>query len=265
VPEVEVPEVPPGRFSTVIHARSARLAAVAVLGGAVALATTACGGPMQAGAAAVVQGQRTSDRDVQSDVAAYVRLAEANGVTEPGGTTDQERASLAGAQIGFLVQDALWQKVADDLGVKLDAGADAQLDANLVQETRAAVGPQFHGSDNEAVALAFAKSQNANGLSPNLVPVFVHYQALIRAVVADQAAKLHVSADTSDPNAGPALQKAIVPMLDKAAKEIDVKISPRYGAFDPSRRQLIAADTSWIHPTSAQLDKALAQMQQQPQ
>ncbi|NUR62605.1 MAG: hypothetical protein HOV87_28705 [Catenulispora sp.] len=248
-----------------IHARSVRLAAVAVLGGAVALATSACGGPMQAGAAAVVQGQRTSDRDLQSDVAAYVRLAEANGVAEPGSTTDQERASLANAQIGFLVQNALWQKVADDLGVKIGADADAELDSTLVQETRAAVGPQFHGSDNEAVALAFAKSQSANGLSPGLVPVFVHYQALIKAVIANQAAKLHVAADTQDPTAAPALQKAIVPMLDKAAKEIDVKISPRYGAFDAGRRQLVAADTSWIHPTQAQLDKALSQMQQQPQ
>ena len=249
-----------------IHARSVRLAAVVVLGGAVALATTACGGPMQAGAAAVVQGQRTSDRDLQSDVAAYIRLTEANGVAQPGGATDQERAGLASAQINFLVQRALWQKVADDLGVKVGPDTDAQYTTALVREARDALGPEFHGSDNEAVALAFARSQSANGLSPNMVPVYVHYQALVQSVVADQARKLQVAPNPQDPKAGPVLEKAIVPVLKNAAKEIDVKISPRYGAYvSDNGGKVVTAEKEWIRLTSAQADKELAQLQQQPQ
>ncbi|NUR57624.1 MAG: hypothetical protein HOV87_02790, partial [Catenulispora sp.] len=234
-------------------------------GGAVALATTACGGPMQAGAAAVVQGQRTSDREVQSEVASYVTLAEANGGPAAGTVTDQERAALAKAQINFLVQRALWQKVADDLGLKVGPDADAKVSSDQVKKARSALGPQFHGSDDEAVAVAIAQSQNPNGLSPSLVPAYVHRQALIQAVIDDQAAKLKVAPDTQDPAAASALEKAIIPLLDKAAKEVDIKISPRYGAFDSSQRALVAADTSWIRPTTAQLDKALQQMQQQPQ
>jgi len=46
---------------------------------------------------------------------------------------------------------------------------------------------------------------------------------------------------------------------------INVKISPRYGSFDPSTRQIVAAQTSWIRPTKAQIAAAAAAQQQQSQ
>ncbi|NUP50731.1 MAG: hypothetical protein HOW97_25985 [Catenulispora sp.] len=250
-----------------IHARSVRLATVIVLGGAAALATTACGGPMQAGAAVVVQGQRTSDRDVQSEVASYITMSEANKLVQPGGTTDQERANTAKAQIGLRVQQALWQKAADDLGLTVGPDADAKLTATLVEETRSALGPTFHGSDNEAVALAFAKSQQYHDtlLSPATVPMFVRQQVLVEAVVSAEAAKLKVSPNLQDPTTGQVLGAGVMRVLTQADKEIDVKIAPRYGAFDLQQLAVVATTDSWIRPGKAQIDNALQQMQQQPQ
>ena len=247
-----------------IHARSVRLAAVIVLGGAVALATSACGGPMQAGAAAVVQGQRTTDATVQDQVASIVSLVQHNNLQQ-GDITDAQRASLAKAQINLLVQQAVWQRVADDHGVVVSAADDAKEHTCLVEQARASLGgAQFTGSDNEAVALADAESQSSSGLAPSTVPIYTHLQSLVTAVISDQAGKLHV--DPNDQNSLPALQAAILPMLSKAATEINVKISPRYGSFDPATRQIVAAQTSWIRPTAAQIAAAAAaQQQQQPQ
>ncbi|WP_194915708.1 hypothetical protein [Catenulispora rubra] len=245
-----------------IHARSVRLAAVVVLGGAVALATSACGGPMQAGAAAVVQGQRTTDATVQDQVASIVSLVQHNSLQQ-GDITDAQRASLAKAQINLLVQQAVWQRVADDHGVAVTAAEDTKEHTTLVEQARSSLGAaQFTGSDNEAVALADAESQSSTGLAPSTVPIYTHIQALITAVVGDTAGKLHV--DPNDQNSLPALQAAILPMLSKAATEVNVKISPRYGSFDPATRQIVAAKASWIRPTAAQLAAAAA-AQQQPQ
>jgi hypothetical protein len=242
----------------VIQARSVRLAAVVVLGGAVALATSACGGPMQAGSAAVVQGQRTTDATVQGQVASIVALAQRNGLQQ-GDVSDAQRASLAKAQINLVVQQAVWQKVADNLGLPVGADADAKEHSTLVKQARAALGPQFKGSDNEAVALVDAESQNSSGLAPNSVATYTHIQALVTSVIDNQAGKLGV--DPNDQNNVPALQGVIIPLLDKAATEISVKVSPRYGSFDASTRQIVAAKTSWIRPTSAQIAAAAQQAQ----
>jgi hypothetical protein len=246
------------------HARSVRLAAVIVLGGAVALATSACGGPMQAGAAAVVQGQRTTDATVQDQVASIVSLVEKNGLTQ-GDITDAQRSALAKAQINLLVQQAVWQKVADDQGVSVTAADDAKEHITLVEQARASLaGAKFTGSDNEAVALADAESQqNSSGVAPASVPVYSHIQALVTAVINAEATKLHV--DPNDQNSLTALQGAIMPMLSKAATEINVRISPRYGSFDPATRQIVAAQTSWIRPTKAQIAAAAAAQEQQSQ
>ena len=241
-----------------IHASPVRLAAVVVLGGAVALATSACGGPMQAGAAAVVQGQRTTDATVQDQVSSIISLVQKNNLQQ-GDVTDAQRAALAKAQISLLVEQALWQRAADDEGLEVTSADDAKEQSALVEQDRATLGgKQFTGSDNEAVALADAESQSASGLAPSTVPIYAHVQALIRAVVDEQAAKAHL--DPNDQNNVPALQSALQPVLVKAAGEIKVKISPRYGQFDASTAQVVAAQASWIRPTKAQI--AAAQQQQ---
>jgi hypothetical protein len=95
------------------------------------------------------------------------------------------------------------------------------------------------------------------------VPIYSHLQALVTAVIDDQAKKLKV--DPNDQNSLPTLQAAIVPMLTKAADQINVKVSPRYGSFDPATRQVVAAQASWIRPTKAQIAAAAAAQGQQTQ
>jgi hypothetical protein len=220
---------------------------------------------MQAGAAAVVQGQRTTDRQVQSQVASFASLLVKNGAAQESQFSDATRAAVAKAQVSQLVRSAVWQRAADDLGLTVGPDADAKVAGAELSRDRAALGPNFHGSDNEAVALYDAQTQDASALAPSAVPAFIHYKALYDAVVAGVAAKIGVPANLNSQTTGPQLQQAVVAALDKAAKEIDVKISPRYGDYNADTRQVVAADSSWIHPTKDQLAKAMAQMQQQPQ
>ena len=162
-----------------VQARSVRLAAVIVLGGAVALSTSACGGPMQAGAAAVVDGQRTTDATVQDQVASIIAMDQRfNG--NQNAPTDAERTGLAQTQLSMLVQQALWQKAAVATGVTATAADDAKVHSALVEEARGSLGKQFPGSDNEAVALALANPRNSSplALAPSNVPLFSHVQAL---------------------------------------------------------------------------------------
>jgi len=196
---------------------------------------------MQAGAAAVVQGQRTTDRDVQGQVASYTALEQRYGFPALTSSPDQEGAVLAKAQINLLVQQAVWQKVADDTGVKVPADGDAKERSALNSAARSAVGKGFTGSDDEAVTVAIAESQNPSGLSPQSVSTYIHLQVVSQAVIDDQAAKLKV-----DPNSqagSTALRPVIVPLLTKAAHDINVRISPRYGAYDASTIQLVPEDT----------------------
>jgi hypothetical protein len=245
-----------------IQARSVRLAAVIVLGGAVALATSACGGPMQAGAAAVVDGQRTTDKTIQDQVASIVTLDQRFNVTQAA-ATDADRAGYAQTQLSLLVQQALWQRAADDTGVSVTAADDAKVGSTLVEEARSSLGKGFPGSDDEAVAVAVANPQNSSPLSlaPSNVALFSHIQALYLAVINGMAKKLNV--DPNDQNGSQALGAALNPVMAKAAKEIDYKISPRYGTFDAASDKFVTGQDSWLRPTKQQLaDAAAAQAQQ---
>ena len=251
-----------------IQARSVRLAAVVVLGGAVALATSACGGPMQAGAAAVVQGQRTTDATVQGQVASIASLLQKNNLLQSE-LNDAQRAGLAKAQINLLVQEAVYQKAADDLGVTVTAADDAKTYSTLVEQARTMFqqnGLNFTGSDNEAVALADLEQQRSFEVAPSAVPVYVHLAALATAVRAGEAGRLGVNPnDQNDQNGQAKLDAQMQPLLLKAAAEVHVKISPRYGSFDPAKFQFTAAQTSWIRPTKAQLAAAAEAQAQQTQ
>lgn len=247
-----------------IHARSVRLAAVIVLGGAVALSTSACGGPMQAGAAAVVEGQRTTDATVQDQVASIIAMDQRFKLTQDT-PTDAERASMAQTQLSMLVQQAVWQKAADDLGLTVTAADVAQAHSAQVESARGELNKNFPGSDNEAVAIALANPQSSSPLTlaPGNVPMFSHIEALYLAVVNSLAKKLNV--DPNDQNSASALNAALGPVMLKAAKEIDYKISPRYGTFDPASNKFLTGRDTWIRPTDKQLAAAAQAQAQQMQ
>ena len=247
-----------------IRTRNVRFAASLVLGAAVLAGTTGCGGPMQAGAAAVIQGERTTDAQVQTNVSQIVALAEKHGLATDATFTDAERAGLGRAQISLLVQQAVWQRAADDLHLTVTADQDAKVKASIVADARAALGPGFSGSDAEAVATQdFVNSQqgNAVGLAPGSLNVLAHTEALYEVVVANQANKLGVSPGVQSPE----LQSALIALLGKAAQEINVKISPRYGTYDAALRRVKPAHDPWLKPTDAQLAAAAAALQQQSQ
>lgn len=246
-----------------IHARSVRLATVIILGGAVALATSACGGPMQAGAAAVIDGQRVTDATIQNQVASIVAMDQRYAGAQ-GDATDAGRTQFAQAQIQLLMQQALWQKAADDQGITVTAADDAKVHSSLVKDSRQFMGKQFTGSDNEAVAIAVASQSSQQGQSPSTaiymapssVGVYTHLSALANAVQADLIKKANI--DVTDPNAQQAFDAALAPVLAKASKEIDYKISPRYGNFDLTAEKFAATQNAWIRLTKDQQTAANA-------
>ena len=138
----------------------------------------------------------------------------ANNLPAGSDVTDGQRAALAKAQINLLVQQAVWQRVADDHGRDRHRRRRRQ---GAQQPGRA--GPELAGRPRSSPAATTrrwrwptpSRSRTPRAWRPARVPAYTHIQALVTAVVDDQAAKLHVN--PNDQNSLPALQGAILPML----------------------------------------------------
>jgi hypothetical protein len=224
-----------------IRTTRARLLATAVLGTAVLAGTTGCGGPMQAGAAVVVDGSRTTDGQIQDRVAAVNQLAKQAGVTEP--LLLSPSPQLSRVQVNQVVEAAVWKRAAQDLGVPVADSDIAQLKKEMVASARQAL-PHFTGSDSEAIALADLTSGQPSGVAPAGVDTFIALDVYQQVVVEHEAAKLKV--DPSSSSSAPALRADIFPILDKAAAELNVKISPRYGSWNAAQAAISPGSPEWI-------------------
>jgi hypothetical protein len=229
---------------TVIRSRTVRVAATAVLGLTATAALSGCGGPMQAGTAVIVNGHRTSDGQVQSQVAELVVLAQRNGVPDA-----VPNAGIAQAQVNVILQGAIWQQLVNDLGLTVTPQALAKVRVGMIQSARQSL-TGFSGTDDQAIALGDAESQNPNDVAPTQVSVFVQTQADINAVVAAESPKLKIT-DLTDPASQQKLQAAVLPLLDIAAGELKITVSPRYGTYDARQRGVVTALPAWIRQSAA--------------
>lgn len=257
-----------------IRSRTVRLAATAVLGAAVLAGTTGCGGPMQAGAAVVADGNRTTDRDIQARVADLQKVdaqygAEISKIQQAAAGNGGGPATTAPApdQVKQIIDEALWARAAAMIGATTTPQDDkAQLE-NLAQsaaQALTATGQKVAGSTEDKVSI-LAQSFGMN-LAPSGVAGYVHTSALQNAVIKTEAAKLNVDPSTiSQP--GP-LVTAIQQLLAKAAAEASLKVSPRYASgvsLDPQTltMSLAPATPAWVKAGAEQ--KAAAAPPVQPQ
>jgi hypothetical protein len=224
-----------------IRTARARLLAAAVLGTAVLVGTTGCGGPMQAGAAVVVDGTRTSDTQIQNAVAQAAAVQ-----TKYGDPAPTAADQLAREQVNWIVLADLYDKAAASLGVTPAAADVAQAKSVLVQDARQNVSGQirnFDGSDDEAVSLNLMMSSQPTNIAPSGVATLARLQADYEAVSKALSARPGVTADTL-----PQVRQAY---LVDIAKELNPKVSPRYGAFDTAKLGVAAATPAWIRTPPA--------------
>jgi hypothetical protein len=229
----------------VIRTRTLRLAATVVLGAAAMTTASGCGGPIKAGAAVVVDGERTTDGQIQSQVGEIVSLEKSYG-----GTDTAPNAALAQSQVTQLIDVAVWQRVAAGLGVPVTSQQETQTHTALVTAARQAMaGSKFGGSDDEAIAVYELGQQNPTDVAPGGIATFVKLSTLINNVVNYELLKLHLSAN--DPNSNAALLNAINPLLEAAAQHVNATVSPRYGTYDARQLSVIASSPDWVKTVSA--------------
>jgi hypothetical protein len=231
----------PAIHKSVSRTRRARLLATAVLGTAVLAGTTGCGGPMQAGAAVVVDGTRVTDSQIQAQVAQVSALQARYGDPQPPAAD-----SLAREQVNWVVLAGLYDKAAASLGVTPTAADLAQTRTGMVSDSRTQVLAQlktFNGSDDEAVALSLMMGQQPADVAPQAVSTLVRLQADYVAVSKKLASKPGATQAT--------LTTDRTALLATVAKKVDLAVSPRYGTFDPAHLAVTASTPTWIRSGAA--------------
>ncbi|WP_371479811.1 hypothetical protein [Kitasatospora sp. NBC_00315] len=193
--------------------RRVAVALAAVLLAAASL--TSCGGPLQAGAAAVVGGERISLADVQAR-ATGLRAAAA---AEPGGTGE-----LAQRAVAELILDALVARALADRGLSVAAGdvADARAQDGVGAGASGPAGADAVRLDR-LLALRGVPATGADG--------YYRQQAGIRLLAAAQG--LDAGTGTGD--------AAVRRALAEAATGLGVRVNPRYGRWDAQRAALVPA------------------------
>jgi hypothetical protein len=201
------------------HGRLAGLAAVA-LGGCLAL--TACGS-MQLGAAAIVGGQRITTSTLTTQVSGLTSYYNAHkSKVQLQFPLSQASQQVLAWMIRFQVRD----QMATRMGITVSAGE--------IQRALTEIAAEERQSGNTASLTNIAV---ANGLPPDLVnPDLGKYEAIETAIIT----KLGGAGATSS-----AAQQALSTTFDHdqclAAKSLQIRVNPQFGALDYSELDVVAA------------------------
>ncbi|MEE1938533.1 SurA N-terminal domain-containing protein [Streptomyces sp. TRM 70361] len=193
-------------------------AAAAVLVAAPLL--TACGGEAHAGAAAVVGGERITMSQVQSKVEA-VRAAQRD--HEQADVLIKETGQLTRSTLSGLVLRRVLERAAGDAGVTVSRAE--------IQEARELAARQVGGP--ERLESLMLRQQAA---TPDEIDEMLRVQLLVQGL----AEKLGANLQT------PQGQEELRAELEKASRELDVSVNPRYGKWDDEQVSLAEADRPWI-------------------
>ena len=168
--------------------------------------------PTTAGAAAIVGNHRLGESSVQQDVAAL--LAERGG-------SDSATGELKRATVQRWVYGEILQAAAAERGVKVTA--------RQVRDQRAAlVARNGQAAFRQAVLASGVPTRAAD----ELLRLVVTQDALASALVPDTPG--------ADPVAlGQARQEALARTLGAKARQLQIQVNPRYGAFDVSRGAVV--------------------------
>ncbi|MGP3952781.1 SurA N-terminal domain-containing protein [Streptomyces sp. 7N604] len=183
----------------------------------------ACGSASHPGAAAVVDGDRITVSELQTQVEA-VREAQ-RGSAQPAQLI-QDSGQLSRATLSSMIFDRILDRAAADAGVSVSRSD--------VQKAQATAERQAGGADRlrEQWLQQYA-------IAPGQV------EAAIRNQVAMDKLAQSLGADRSSPQG---VQK-LVDALSEASTKLGVDVNPRYGTWDSKKVQLGNAKTPWLRPT----------------
>lgn len=185
-----------------------RVIQAVVLVGALVL-TSGCSLIDRAGAAAVVDGVRYSETQLDAD---FVSLNKALGKQEAPGTMDEVNRNF----ITIFVSDQIMQKAAAD--------NDLHVDKAVVGKLRRSLEKQVGG---EKALLQFAATR---GIAPNQIWMVLRNSVL----TTDLGAKLIGGTNTDDQNS------AAAQYLAGIAKTMKIEIAPRFGTWDAATAVTVA-------------------------
>jgi hypothetical protein len=181
---------------------------------AVTAALTACGSPVQAGAAATLNDSTISSSELNSAVASWQHLLKAN--------------PRAREQLQLAFPDSEQRSVLSNL-IQIKIGEQTAKDAGLTitpAEIDDVVNKLSQGQGQEA----FDLGAMTIGIPPESSRDFAELVAIEN--------KLGVGEATDD-----ARVAKVKGALVQTAKNMDIKVNPRFGSFDPNNFSLSAAST----------------------
>lgn len=185
-----------------------RVVQAVVLVGALVL-TSGCALIDRAGSAAVVDGVRYSETQLDAD---FVSLNKALGKQQAPGTMDEVNRNF----ITIFISDQIMQKAAADNGIEVDKA--------MVGKLRRSLEKQVGG---EQALLQFAATR---GIAPNQIWMVLRNSVL----TTDLGAKLIGGTNTDDQNA------AAAQYLAGVAKTMNIEVAPRFGSWDPTQAVAVA-------------------------
>jgi hypothetical protein len=193
-----------------------RTAAVALAVSAVA-ALSACSSTAHPGAAALVGDQRITVSTLQAHVNAY-RAAAAKDANA------QEQVGVPGQTLWLLVSDQVVDQALAEQGKSVTEGQVQQVEAGFLQQAGSV----------QALQQALVEKLF---LAPSDLDAYAHL-AVGQGMLLQQA-----GVDPSSSTAAAALAK----IMQKASAELGVTVNPRYGSWDPTSAQgLAAAKQPWL-------------------
>jgi hypothetical protein len=214
-------------FGIQIRPRRAAGLAAAALGGCLVL--TACGST-QFGAAAIVGGQRITASTLTTQVSALTSYYHAN----------KSKIQLAFAQAQAPQQVLAWL-IRFDVRDQMASREGITITSADIQNAISSITTEERESGNTAPLADLAV---ANGLPPDLInPGLGRYEAIQAALIA----KLGGASATST-----AAQEALSAAFNRdqclAAKSLNIKINPQFGALDYSELNIVAAANTLSAP-----------------
>lgn len=200
-----------------LNRRSRGAVALAIVAGA---ALSACG-PSQLGAAAIVDDQRVTVAQVQQTLKDVRELRERFAMPTALG------ADAARLEVERRVLDLVFERAATDLGIKITPGDVAKArDA----EDR---------SPEEIARLAAENNVSLTSLDE------LYRRFTLEQKISERVGKLNPGATDQQ------LSAAFAERLVATAKRMQIKINPRYGAFDPNVGQITARRPDFLQAPKA--------------
>jgi SurA-like protein len=195
-----------------------------------ACALAACG-PVQMGAAAIAGSQRVSTSELTTQVANLQdTLNNSNGKVPLQFKQSQEPQQVLGWLLRFQVRDEM--------------AARNHVTVTPAQSQRALASIAAQASQGGSGKVPLDQLAAANGLPPDLLPDLGRYQAIQDQIVA----QLDGGTLPSSQSDLQALGKQFSREQCIAAKSMDIKVNPQFGAFDYGQLSVVPATTTLAAP-----------------